>query len=80
MLWGRRGDRGPQRSGWPRTRADAAPWRFLYTGDTGYSRDFADIGARFAGGFDWIAVPIGAYEPRWFMKAQHINPTRRCRS
>ncbi|MGL4232128.1 MAG: MBL fold metallo-hydrolase [Casimicrobium sp.] len=49
-------------------------WRFIYTGDTGYSQDFKDIGAKFPGGFDWAAIPIGAYEPRWFMKAQHCNP------
>ncbi len=52
----------------------AAPWRFIYTGDTGYSRDFQDIAAKFPSGFDWAAIPIGAYEPRWFMKAQHVNP------
>jgi N-acyl-phosphatidylethanolamine-hydrolysing phospholipase D len=49
-------------------------WRFIYTGDTGYSQDFKDIAAKFPGGFDWAAIPIGAYEPRWFMKAQHVNP------
>ena len=49
-------------------------WRFLHTGDTGYSQDFKDIGAKFPQGFDWAAIPIGAYEPRWFMKAQHVNP------
>lgn len=55
-------------------RARERGWRFIYTGDTGYSQDFNDIAARFPGGFDWAAIPIGAYEPRWFMKAQHCNP------
>ncbi len=45
----------------------------FFAGDTGYSRDFARIGARF-GGFDLALIPVGAYEPRWFMKAQHVNP------
>jgi len=46
---------------------------FFFAGDTGYSKDFADIGARF-GGFDLAAIPIGAYEPRWFMKIMHLDP------
>jgi L-ascorbate metabolism protein UlaG (beta-lactamase superfamily) len=46
---------------------------FFFAGDTGYSKDFADIRARF-GGFDLAAIPIGAYEPRWFMKIMHLNP------
>ena len=46
---------------------------FFFAGDTGYSRDFADIGKRF-GGFDLAAIPIGAYEPRWFMKIMHLDP------
>jgi L-ascorbate metabolism protein UlaG (beta-lactamase superfamily) len=46
---------------------------FFFAGDAGYSRDFADIRARF-GGFDLAAIPIGAYEPRWFMKIMHLDP------
>ena len=55
---------------------------WFFAGDTGYSQDFADIRQRFAprqteakgGGFDLALIPVGAYEPRWFMKDQHVNP------
>ena len=52
---------------------DTGSFRFLFIGDTGYSRDFVDIKERF-GGFDLAAIPIGAYNPRWFMKDAHQNP------
>lgn len=47
--------------------------RFFFAGDTGYSADFQDIAARFAP-IDLAALPIGAYEPRWFMRVMHVNP------
>jgi L-ascorbate metabolism protein UlaG (beta-lactamase superfamily) len=51
---------------------------FFFTGDAGYSRDFADIGAKF-GGFDLAAIPIGAYAPRWFMQIMHLDPAEALR-
>ncbi|XP_028667423.1 N-acyl-phosphatidylethanolamine-hydrolyzing phospholipase D isoform X1 [Erpetoichthys calabaricus] len=47
--------------------------RFFFSGDTGYCKVFEQIGKRF-GPFDLAAIPIGAYEPRWFMRCQHIDP------
>ena len=53
--------------------------RFL-TGDTGYSGISAILAHGSRAASTWLAVPIGAYEPRWFMKAQHVNPDESCRS
>ncbi len=45
-----------------------------HAGDTGMSEPvFEAIAARFPK-IDWAMLPIGAYEPRWFMAAQHIGP------
>jgi N-acyl-phosphatidylethanolamine-hydrolysing phospholipase D len=52
---------------------EAAGCKIYFAGDTGYSKDFADIGKRFAP-IDLALIPIGAYEPRWFMRAMHVNP------
>lgn len=56
----------------------------FFAGDTGYSPDFADIAARFAtrqrgAGFDLALIPVGAYEPRWFMAEQHVDPRQAVR-
>ncbi len=44
-------------------------------GDTGYDPDsiFPQMQQKY-GGFRLALLPIGAYEPRWFMKEQHMNP------
>ena len=71
--WSARGLTDRNRSLWGGWVLDDARHRIYFAGDSGYSRDFAEIGARF-GGFDLALLPVGAYEPRWFMKAQHVNP------
>ena len=45
----------------------------FFAGDTGYHPDFAQIAKR-CGPFDVALLPIGAYEPRWFMRYLHMNP------
>lgn len=60
----------------------ASDLHWYFSGDTGYSKDFIDTRARFAhrqtaaqgGGFDLALIAVGAYEPRWFMSGQHVNP------
>ncbi len=45
-----------------------------FGGDTGYNEvQFRQIGERF-GRIDLGIVPIGAYAPRWFMSAVHVDP------
>ena len=45
----------------------------FFCGDSGYCPAFKEIGAEF-GGCDIAMLPIGAYEPRWFMRFSHMNP------
>ena len=46
---------------------------FYFAGDSGYSGDFKETAKRL-GSPTLAAIPIGAYEPRDFMKAAHMNP------
>jgi N-acyl-phosphatidylethanolamine-hydrolysing phospholipase D len=51
-----------------------APDRTLFfAGDTGLHPEFSSIAAR-CGPIDVAILPIGAYEPRWFMGSVHMNP------
>jgi N-acyl-phosphatidylethanolamine-hydrolysing phospholipase D len=79
--WSARGINDRMATLWGGFAVFAPDCHFFYAGDTGYSRDFKDLRERVAdrqrpesgGGFDIALLPIGAYEPRWFMASQHVN-------
>ena len=47
--------------------------RIYFAGDSAYAPFFRDVRTRL-GPIDLALIPIGAYEPRWFMRAVHMNP------
>ena len=47
--------------------------RVYHSGDTAYFSGFSEIGRRFPG-ISAAMLPIGAYDPPWFMESQHMNP------
>jgi len=47
--------------------------RIYFAGDSAYARFFGEIRRRL-GPIDLALIPIGAYEPRWFMQTVHMNP------
>ncbi len=47
--------------------------KLYFAGDSAYFSGFKMIGERYPG-IDVALMPIGAYEPRWFMQSAHVNP------
>ena len=53
--------------------------RIYFAGDTAYHPEFAPVGERH-GPFDLVLMPIGAYDPRWFMHVVHVDPEEAVRA
>jgi L-ascorbate metabolism protein UlaG (beta-lactamase superfamily) len=77
--WSGRSLGGRNRTLWGGFAIETTERRAMFAGDTGYWRHFREIRARF-GRMDLALLPIGAYEPRWFMADQHMDPDEAVRA
>jgi L-ascorbate metabolism protein UlaG (beta-lactamase superfamily) len=77
--WSGRGLFDRRRALWGGFFIRRGPVSVFFAGDTGYGAHFAMIRERL-GSPDLSLLPIGAYEPRWFMKDQHVNPDEAVRA
>lgn len=59
-------------SGWF-IKDEQANFSFYFAGDTGYERFFKEI-RKYIGKPDVSLIPIGAFQPRWFMREVHVDP------
>ncbi|SNR78547.1 L-ascorbate metabolism protein UlaG, beta-lactamase superfamily [Haloechinothrix alba] len=63
--------------GWVITAPDGT--RTYHAGDSGYGHRFVEVGERYPG-IGVAMMPIGAYEPRWFMRYVHMTPAESVRA
>ncbi|UWQ20979.1 MBL fold metallo-hydrolase [Jannaschia sp. W003] len=69
--WSARGTRDRRMALWAAFVVETPRGRILHIGDTGWhdGRPYRGLGP-----LRLAVLPIGAYKPRWFMRAQHQNP------
>ena len=71
--WSGRSGRNRNRTLWGGFHVQLGTRRLFFAGDTGYGDHFRQLRERL-GAPELALLPIGAYEPRWFMAPQHMNP------
>jgi L-ascorbate metabolism protein UlaG (beta-lactamase superfamily) len=71
--WSSRRPRNRNRTLWGGFLVRADGRLVYFAGDTGYGKHFRAIREK-VGRVELALLPIGAYEPRWFMRDQHMNP------
>ncbi|XXF79063.1 MBL fold metallo-hydrolase [Myxococcaceae bacterium GXIMD 01537] len=77
--WSRRGLNDANEMLWGGFVVEGTSARVYHSGDTAWFEGFAEIGRRFPG-IDAALLPIGAYDPQWFMSKQHMNPEEAVRA
>jgi len=73
--WSARGLRDRRMALWAGFVIETPAGRILHVGDSGFAEGTPfEALARRHGSFRLALLPIGAYEPRWFMRHHHMNP------
>ncbi len=73
--WSARGTRDRRMALWGSFVVETEAGKLYYAGDTGFHQGINyRLMAQRHGGFRLAILPIGAYEPRWFMEPHHQNP------
>ncbi len=73
--WSARGLRDRNKALWCAFVIETPAGKIYHAGDTGYGEGQHFREAREKHGpFRFAILPVGAYEPRWFMRDQHMNP------
>lgn len=73
--WSARGTSDRRMALWAAFVIETPSAKIYHIGDTGFHSGINyKAAADKYGSFDLAILPIGAYEPRWFMKGQHQNP------
>ena len=72
--WSARGFRDRNKSLWGGWFMQSSNHTIYHAGDTGYSDDFKETRSRL-GSPDFAMIPIGGYNPPWFMNYHHVNPS-----
>jgi L-ascorbate metabolism protein UlaG (beta-lactamase superfamily) len=79
LHWSSRGLGGRNRTLWGGLWIQVGDRTLYFSGDTAYSPLFSQL-RQARGSPDLALLPIGAYEPRWFMCDQHMNPEEAVRA
>jgi L-ascorbate metabolism protein UlaG (beta-lactamase superfamily) len=77
--WSRRGPFDTNRTLWGGFVVEGSAATVYHSGDTAWFEGFGEIGRRFPG-IDAALLPIGAYDPAWFMETMHLNPEQALRA
>jgi L-ascorbate metabolism protein UlaG (beta-lactamase superfamily) len=77
--WSRRGLTDTCKTLWGGFLLSDGSSKIYFAGDTGYGHWFGEIGKRHPD-IDLALMPVGAYEPNWFMRPMHCNPAEAVRA